>query len=42
MSPTCSLRYREHKVGEIVPFEVVRSDQTVTIDVTLGSDASRQ
>ncbi len=33
---------REHKVGEVVPFEVVRGDQTVTIDVTLGSDASRQ
>jgi putative serine protease PepD len=33
---------REHKVGEVVPFEVVRGDQTITIDVTLGSDASRQ
>jgi putative serine protease PepD len=33
---------REHKVGDVVPFEVVRGDKTVTIDVTLGSDASRQ
>jgi S1-C subfamily serine protease len=33
---------REHKVGEVVPFEVVRSGQTTVLNVTLGSDASRQ
>jgi len=33
---------REHKVGEAVPVEVVRSDTRRTFDVTLGSDADRQ
>jgi S1-C subfamily serine protease len=33
---------REHKVGDTVPFEVVRSGQTTSVSVTLGSDASRQ
>ncbi len=33
---------REHKVGETVTFELVRSGQPTTVDVKLGSDASRQ
>lgn len=33
---------REHKVGETVPVEVVRSDTRRTMQVTLGSDADRR
>jgi len=33
---------REHKVAEVVPFEVVRSGQTMTVNVTLGSDSIKQ
>ena len=33
---------RLHKVGEMVPFELVRSGEVITLSVTLGSDASRQ
>ena len=33
---------RQHKVGETVPFEVVRNGDALTIPVTLGSDSSRQ
>ena len=33
---------RQHKVGDTVPFEVVRSGEVATINVTLGSDSSRQ
>jgi len=32
---------RQHKVGETVPFQVVRNGEVLTIDVTLGSDSSR-
>jgi len=33
---------RLHKVGETVPFQVVRTGETLTINVVLGSDSSRQ
>jgi putative serine protease PepD len=33
---------REHKVGETVPFEVIRNGQSTVLDVKLGSDSSRQ
>jgi putative serine protease PepD len=33
---------RDHKVGDTVPFEVVRNGQTMTISVKLGSDSARQ
>jgi putative serine protease PepD len=33
---------REHKIGEVIPVEVVRSDTSLTLDVTLGSDADRR
>jgi len=33
---------REHKVGDTIEVEVVRSDTRRTFDVTLGSDADRQ
>ena len=32
---------RQHKVGESVPFEVVRGEQTKTMSVTLGSDQTQ-
>jgi len=32
---------RQHKVGESVPFEVVRGEQTKTVDITLGSDQAQ-
>ncbi len=32
---------REHKVGESVPFEVVRGEQTKSVDITLGSDQAQ-
>jgi len=32
---------RLHKIGETVPVELVRADQKLTLDVTLGSDATR-
>jgi putative serine protease PepD len=33
---------RDHKVGDTVAFEVVRGGSTVTVNVKLGSDSSRQ
>jgi len=33
---------RQHKIGETVPVQLVRDDRTITVDVKLGSDASRQ
>ena len=33
---------RDHKVGDVVPFEVVRGDQTLSLSVTVGSDAAQQ
>ena len=33
---------REHKAGETIPFELVRSGQVTIINVTLGSDDSQQ
>lgn len=32
---------RLHKIGDTVPVELVRADQKLTLEVTLGSDASR-
>ncbi len=32
---------RQHKVGESVPFEVLRGEQTKTVNVTLGSDQAQ-
>ena len=33
---------RQHKIGDRVPVELVRGDSSLTVDVTLGSDASRK
>jgi len=33
---------RQHKIGDRVSVELVRSDSSLTVDVTLGSDASRK
>jgi putative serine protease PepD len=33
---------REHKAGDVVVFELVRSGQPTTVNVTLGSDAAAQ
>ena len=33
---------RQHKIGETVPVELVREDRNITLNVKLGSDASRQ
>jgi putative serine protease PepD len=32
---------RQHKVGESVPFDVVRGEQTKTVNITLGSDRAQ-
>jgi putative serine protease PepD len=36
-----SAAVRQHKVGDSVPFEVVRGEQTKTVNVTLGSDQAQ-
>jgi putative serine protease PepD len=33
---------RAHRIGETVPVEIVRADQSLTLNVVLGSDASRK
>jgi putative serine protease PepD len=32
---------RSHRIGDEVPVRIVRGDETLTVDVTLGSDAER-